>query len=191
MTAAAVYTSKGVWKIRLELSTKGALIRIHKGNYMLILGVDPGTTTSGAAIYNTGMRRANWSDKAVDNQHLVEWLIGGGTGVQVIVLETLKPQGQILGTSTFETIFWVGRFYQAALQAGEAGVVTCIPRPEVRRRLLGKANAPKADAAIRQVLIDQIGPQGKKADPGPTYGVASHAWQALALAYAHLHPEGI
>jgi hypothetical protein len=38
------------------------------------------------------------------------------------------------------------------------------------------------DANIRQALIDKIGPQGTKAQPGPTYGIKSHSWAALAVA---------
>jgi hypothetical protein len=38
------------------------------------------------------------------------------------------------------------------------------------------------DANIRQALLDLIGPQGTKAQPGPTYGIKSHTWAALAVA---------
>jgi len=38
------------------------------------------------------------------------------------------------------------------------------------------------DANIRQALLDLIGPQGTKKTPGPTYGIKSHTWAALAVA---------
>jgi len=31
-------------------------------------------------------------------------------------------------------------------------------------------------------LLDLLGPQGTKAKPGPTYGIKSHSWAALAVA---------
>jgi hypothetical protein len=41
------------------------------------------------------------------------------------------------------------------------------------------------DANIRQALIDKIGPQGTKKDPGPTYGISKDVWSALAIAVTH------
>jgi hypothetical protein len=38
------------------------------------------------------------------------------------------------------------------------------------------------DQNIRQALIDRLGPPGTKKNPGPTYGVTSHMWSALAVA---------
>jgi hypothetical protein len=35
---------------------------------------------------------------------------------------------------------------------------------------------------VRQALIDRLGPQGTKKNPGPTYGMRSHLWAALAVA---------
>ena len=48
-------------------------------------------------------------------------------------------------------------------------------------------------ANIRQALLDLIGPQGTKKAPGPTYGVRSHEWAALAVAVtvAGLTPESM
>jgi hypothetical protein len=34
---------------------------------------------------------------------------------------------------------------------------------------------------VRQALIDRLGPQGTKKNPGPTYGMRSHLWAALAV----------
>jgi len=36
------------------------------------------------------------------------------------------------------------------------------------------------DANIRQVLIDRLGPPGRKKTPGITYGIKKDLWQALA-----------
>jgi hypothetical protein len=44
-------------------------------------------------------------------------------------------------------------------------------------------NSPRAkDGNVRQALIDRVGPQGTKKGQGPTYGIKSHEWAALAVA---------
>ena len=53
-------------------------------------------------------------------------------------------------------------------------------RMAVKMHLCHSAKAK--DANIRQALIDRLGPPGTKKAPGPTYGVTSHAWPALAIA---------
>ncbi len=42
---------------------------------------------------------------------------------------------------------------------------------------------------MREALIHRFGEQGSKKAPGPTYGIASHVWAALAVAvtYSDLH----
>ena len=64
--------------------------------------------------------------------------------------------------------------------------VVWLYRREVLRGLdvTGKGNR---DSLVRQRLIEMFGgdrktAQGTKKEPGPLYGVASHAWQALAVA---------
>jgi len=53
-------------------------------------------------------------------------------------------------------------------------------RKEVKIYLCGSMKAK--DPNIRQALIDRLGDPGTKKNPGPTYGVKSHAWSALAVA---------
>jgi hypothetical protein len=60
------------------------------------------------------------------------------------------------------------------------GNVTRVFRKDVKLHL---CNSPRAkDANVRQALLDRLGPQGTKKAPGPTYGVKSHEWAALAVA---------
>jgi len=57
-------------------------------------------------------------------------------------------------------------------------------RKDIKLHLCGTNKAK--DANVRQALIDCLGPPGTKKSPGPTYGIKSHLWAALALAvYAH------
>jgi hypothetical protein len=58
--------------------------------------------------------------------------------------------------------------------------IVLLPRKDVKMHLCGTPRAK--DGNIRQRLLDLLGPQGTKKQPGPTYGVKSHAWAALAVA---------
>ena len=84
------------------------------------------------------------------------------------------------------TCFWVGRFQQAWRNPE---MVRLVRRSAVKSHLCGTQRA--TDANIRQRVIDLIGPPGVKAAPGPTYGVKSHAWQALAVAITSLDQDPI
>jgi hypothetical protein len=85
-----------------------------------------------------------------------------------------------VGAEVFETCVWIGRFMQYWCHFASEQSITRIPRKEVKVHLCGTTKAK--DANIRQALIDRIGPQGTKKAPGPTYGVKSHCWPALAVA---------
>jgi len=93
-----------------------------------------------------------------------------------LAIEMIASYGMAVGKEVFETCVWIGRFWQVW-----PGVsVTRIYRKDVKLHLCGTLKAK--DTNIRQALIDKIGPQGTKNAPGPTYGVKSHVWPALAVA---------
>lgn len=170
---------------------------------MLVLGVDPGTTHSALVIYDPDISQVLVSQHTT-NEELVESLKGldfvfwwdpeirpnpkrrEGT----LVLESVESFGMPVGRTTFETVFWSGRFFQA----WGPGVSRRVTRREVKLHLCGQARAK--DANIRQALIDRFGPGkeqavGTKKAPGPLYGVKGHQWQALAVAvtWADQHAE--
>jgi len=100
----------------------------------------------------------------------------GAAKVQ-LAIEMVASYGMAVGREVFETCVWIGRFQQA-WHAPEA--VRLIYRRDVKLHLCGSARAK--DSNIRQAVIDLLGPPGTKREPGPTYGVRSHAWSALAVA---------
>lgn len=160
-----------------------------------ILGIDPGSEASGVVVLEVGESpRVLWSDKAMDNRQvrgeLIDNVFFEQRGCYEVVIESLTPRMTPLGWSTLDTILWVGRIYECAVQSFGDDRVHMMHRDEIKRRLLGKTNAKAADSHIRQLLVDQVGEKGVKAAPGPTFGVSSHAWQALAAVWAHLHPDG-
>ena len=85
--------------------------------------------------------------------------------------------GMAVGKEVFETVRWVGRFQQAWR---DPDAVRLVYRKDVKLHLCGSPRAK--DTNIRQALIDLLGPRGTKKNPGPTYGVSSHAWAALGVA---------
>jgi len=149
---------------------------------MLLCAIDPGYTESHAVLFNSGdpvggppgVRRA-WT---LPNEELLESLRWDlQKQADLILIESMDPFGLRLGRETMDTILWIGRFQ-------EAGHAELLPRSVVKMTLCGNRKAD--DSSIRRVLIDRLGKPGTKKEPGPTYGVSSHRWQALAVAVAWL-----
>lgn len=138
----------------------------------MILAVDPGTTESGWCLYDAG---AVVDSGVAPNHDLLEWI--QHSKADVLAIEMIANMGMAVGKSTFDTVRWVGRFQQA-WRAPED--VQFVYRHQVKQLLCGSQRAK--DTNVRQALIDRIGPQGVKRKQGPTYGVKSHAWAALAVA---------
>lgn len=140
---------------------------------MIILGIDPGTTQSGWVLLDKG----RVLDSGVhDNYDVLRW-VQAGQDAQVLAVEMIASMGMAVGQTTFETVRWIGRFQQAWR---EPDAVRLVYRSQVKQHLCGTQRAQ--DTNIRQALIDLLGAPGTKGKPGPTYGVRSHAWSALAVA---------
>lgn len=138
------------------------------------LGIDPGTTQSGWALYRDG----HVLDSGVmDNGEL----LGGLNlfGAQRLALEIMVASysKSPVGKEVFDTVRFTGRLQQAWR---DPEAVVLVPRGDVRVYLCGTAKS--GDPHVRQALIDRLGAPGVKANKGPTYGVKSHAWAALGVA---------
>lgn len=158
---------------------------------MNILAIDPGTVVSGWV---------HWRDTHVvesgvmDNRDLMLKILWNRyprtmKDPALLAIEWIESFGMPVGREVFETVRWIGRFQQAfdpyaginfEGQPDRVEKTTLVPRREVKLALCGNVRAK--DANIRQALLDRVGAPGTKAKPGPTYGVKSHAWSALAVA---------
>lgn len=140
-----------------------------------IIGVDPGTESTGVAVYAPGDLRA--SICANGNVADRNFIFGNKFPV---VIERIGHYGtgMSVGREVFDTCVWTGRFIESFLRHGRQ--VFWISRPTIKAHLCGSAKAK--DPNVRQALIDRLGPQGTKKNPGPTYGISSHMWSALAVA---------
>lgn len=150
------------------------------GRERMILAIDPGTTESGWVRY--------CNDHVIDsgvwsNSTMLRKIDEGG--FDDLAIEMIASYGMAVGREVFETCVWIGRFIEASR---DPEAVRLIYRRDVKLHLCGTSKAK--DANIRQAVIDlfpRLGggktPQiGTKAQPGPLYGVTSHAWPALAVA---------
>lgn len=158
---------------------------------MIVLGIDPGPHTSGVCVYDAINNRVLASHPAVSLAGVFEWLRFRDPRFEAVALEfhgesitvaieAIEAMYAHVGKDTVRTIHDTGRIHQDALRLGHR--VTLMSPQAVKRVVCGTASAK--DPAVRQALLDQVGPQGRKADRGPTYGVKSHAWRALAVAVA-------
>jgi len=162
------------------------------------LAIDPGTTQSGWCLYYDGKPQGSG---VAENEEIL-LLIGRHAEdfgpVGVLAVEMVASYGMAVGKETFRTVWWSGRFAQAWLDAPfhETGELLEVYRAEVKSEICKSQKAN--DASIRQAIIDMYGGKdaaiGKKATPGPLYGVKSHAWAALAVAItaeARLAAQGL
>lgn len=146
-----------------------------------ILAIDPGTTESGWVYL--------WNGKVVGsgimpNAEVLSMI--RQSAADIIAIEMIASYGMAVGREVFETCVWIGRMVESWRSPESARLVY---RRDVKLHLCGSAKAK--DPNIRQALLDLIGPPGTKKAPGPTYGVKSHAWAALAVAVtvAGITPE--
>jgi hypothetical protein len=95
-----------------------------------------------------------------------------------VAIETFESRGMKLGEESLKTVALTGMLVRGFYWNAE--LVTLVKRREVKSVMCGNQRA--TDANIRQALIDLIGEPGVKSRPGPTYGIKSHAWPALAVA---------
>jgi hypothetical protein len=154
---------------------------------MTLLAIDPGTTQSAwvNAIHDVVLGFG-----ILPNEQLLTWLrvidhpVEGG--IDQMVIEKVESCGMAVGADVFETVFWSGRFAEAAGPLP----VDRIGRKAVKLHLCGDTRAK--DSNIRQALIDRYGGVGGKraaiglkASPGPLYGVSKDVWAALAVAVTY------
>jgi hypothetical protein len=150
-----------------------------------VLAIDPGSAQS-AWLRFDGERPQGFAIAA--NDILVRALRTGGLP-DVVVIEKVESYGMAVGAEVFDTVLWAGRFAEAAHRVP----VVLLPRRAVKLALCGDSRAK--DANIRQALIDRFGGSaavGRKAAPGPLYGISRDVWSALAIAVTYtLRPEGV
>lgn len=154
----------------------------------LIYAIDPGTEQSAVVLYNPALHNVphhvTWP-----NAEILPWLENIGRDMRTrslsridlhLAIETIEAMGMPVGREVFETVWWAGRFHQAW---GATGLAHRVTRRQVKLHLCGSMKAK--DANIRQAILDRFGGTsaiGRKATPGPLYGLHGHEFSALAVA---------
>ena len=160
---------------------------------MIIIGIDPGPTTSGLVVLGAGDPPAVVSstpdaDRATVLDTLAALKHCGDRAL--VAIEWLVSYGSAVGASTLDTARMVGAYEREAERAGAR--VVLITRPEVAyyHCQARSAKKPQVRAAVLSLYEPTGGGAdgriGTKARPGPCYGVKAHAWDALAVALAAL-----
>ena len=147
---------------------------------MPLLAIDPGNEFSAYVIAETDTLRPIEFGK-IPNDELLEKIKGYND--HILAIEMVASYGMAVGKEVFETVFWIGRFWEACYKLSK----TKIYRKDVKINLCGSMKAK--DANIRQALIDRFGVVGTKKHQGFFYGFKSDIWSAYAVlvTYHDLH----
>ena len=154
---------------------------------MRLIALDPGPTETGYVM----IRDTTIIKSGVEDNRLIYDLMNGADYLDATcAIEMISSYGMAVGAEVFETCVWVGRFIE------QFQVSTLVYRKDVKLYLCGTARAK--DANVRQAILDlypKTGggttPQiGTKKNPGPLYGVKSHAMAALAVALTYANSVG-
>jgi hypothetical protein len=152
---------------------------------MIHIGIDPGPTETAFVIYDTlpGCHVCGWklpNEDAVKKLTAFTMILAPPQRDSVrLHIEMIASYGMPVGKEVFETCVWIGHFMEI-----QPSITDRLTRMMVKTHLCHSAKAN--DSNIRQALIDCYGGKdkaiGKKATPGPLYGLNGDMWAALAVA---------
>lgn len=152
----------------------------------MILAIDPGNVKSAYALLDENLKPQKFG--IVDNEDLLLIIDNCffNRFAKYMAIEMVASYGMAVGETVFETVFWIGRFWESANTDNKYRVY----RKDVKMNLCHSMRAK--DANIRQALIDRFGVVGTKKSPGWFYGVSKDVWSAIAVGvtFADMHLKG-
>ena len=121
----------------------------------------------------------------VDNEELRSKLVfANEQGWQWAAIEMVASYGMAVGREVFDTVLWIGRFYEAlSIQMAQKPRLLC--RIEEKRHICHDSRAN--DPAIRRALIDRFAThdlkngKGTSKNPDFFYGFKADIWAAYAV----------
>jgi len=152
---------------------------------MKVLAIDPGPEQSAWVMYHDGDaitgfgidRNRDFLEMIDDNRPWNNWYMA---------IEMIACYGMPVGHEVFDTCVWIGRFEQLWESMTDT-FADRVYRRDVKLHLCNDVRAK--DGNVRQALIDRYGGKetgvGKKASPGPLYGVSKDVWAALGVAVTY------
>lgn len=142
----------------------------------MIMAIDPGNKESAYVILDRNLKPLIFGK--VDNETLLNNMLIHSIETKTMVIEMVASYGMAVGAEVFETVYWIGRFYEKWLDYPNTNAHR-IYRKDVKMNLCHSMKAK--DGNIRQALIDRFGPVGVKKNPGWFYGVSKDVWSAIAV----------
>lgn len=140
-----------------------------------ILAIDPGNIQSAYVLMERGTLKPVVA-KILENDTILEILQNTVDPNCDFAIEMVASYGMAVGKEIFDTVFWIGRFYEAASNLKSRNRIY---RMEEKMHLCHNSRAK--DANIRQALIDRFGIVGTKKAPGWFYGFKADIWAAYAV----------
>lgn len=147
--------------------------------------MDPGTTRTAWLVWDVEEARIVEFAHEVNEIVLKRLRCDEFVDVERMAIECVQSYGMAVGQEVFDTCIWTGRMIEAwqSVKADDPPSWAAVFRKDVKLGLCGSYRAK--DGNIRQALIDRVGPVGKKASPGPCFGVSGDVWSALAVALTY------
>jgi hypothetical protein len=150
-----------------------------------VIGLDPGPERSALVVFDG---TAPEITRYGANPDILDFLCDYRS-ILPLVIEQVASFGMPVGEEVFGTVFWSGRFAQAY----GFDYVRRLKRLEVKMALCHDSRAK--DSNVRQAILDMYGGKaraiGRKASPGPLYGISGDLWSALAVAIAWTRLQGV
>lgn len=149
---------------------------------MNLLAIDPGPVVSGWVLVDTATLKVLASGKESPTSEVISAVRKNeiaGLPFDSVACEMIASYGMAVGAEVFDTCTRIGRI-EEAWESTTGGIVRRVFRQKAKMHL---CNSPRAkDANVSQALKDKLGEVGTSKSPGPLYGIAKHAWAALAVA---------
>lgn len=189
------------------MRAKNRLERKIMKQYFLI-GIDPGTTETAYCIIDYNNKILNevlFKDKIKNDAvyyalktSLKDYIKANNINhIEVLIaIEHIENHGMAVGSSTFETCYFIGELnyrlknelmYNLLKDIQELKTAS-IDTQRVYRHQEKTAicyNSRAKDSNIRQALIDTFGIVGTKNNQGYFYGFKSDIWSSFAIAYTY------
>jgi len=149
----------------------------------MILAIDPGTTKSAYVLMDERSLEPVQAG-IIENEHLLELVYSEVTNH--FAIEMVASYGMPVGKEVFDTVLWIGRFWEAST----ADFKQFVYRKDEKINLCNSMKAK--DGNIRQALIDRFGEVGTKKNKGFFYGFSKDMWSAFAVGttYADMYLKG-
>lgn len=147
----------------------------------MIVAIDPGNAESAWCALD-GDKPTSFGKEA-NADILIRLRREWNPAEDLLAVEMIASYGMAVGREVFETCLWIGRYIEA--WESRQGKYRLVYRKDVK--LFHCETVRATDANIRAAIVDRYGPGkdaaiGRKAAPGPLYGIKGDEWSALAVA---------